>query len=296
MDGDLSGQSFHATGLLGGNLDRTMGCVSLRRLQLPNGPRAFSSREPTTTWIPCSQLRPRPRSLSASYLTIVQPLRSLQQLDNGLRRCLHAVFVGYDETDTLGDGALQRFGQQDQKQARDSTFSFSALGFPQMVTPDDIMLRVCDLVALCDRGPEAAAAGADELRIETLQAIAEGAPGAVALAEAALQTVEQHVGGNKWSRARTTARHPIAAALDSSVALTLGSARPDARQAGWTGTPPMRGRNVHGGGAYSSGAIAAPGEPAVTTRYRALPIALCVMTSVRSIAATIVPIPHRQAG
>jgi len=122
-------------------------------------------------------------------LTIVQPLRSLQQLDNGLRRRLHAVFAGYDETDTLGDGALQRLGQQDQKQARDSTFSLNALGFPRMVTPDDMRLRVCDLVALCNRDPEAAAAGVDKLRIETVQAIAEGAHGAVALAEAALQTV-----------------------------------------------------------------------------------------------------------
>ena len=53
-----------------------------------------------------------------------------------------------------------------------------------------------DLIVLCSRDNEAAAAGAEELRIEVLQAIADGAPDAVGLAQAALRTVDQDVGGS----------------------------------------------------------------------------------------------------
>ena len=65
-----------------------------------------------------------------------------------------------------------------------------------MKTPDDILRRVGDLVELSNQCNEAAAAGAEELRVEVLRAIADGAPDAVGLAQAALRTVDQDVGGS----------------------------------------------------------------------------------------------------
>ncbi len=64
-----------------------------------------------------------------------------------------------------------------------------------MMTSDDILRRIDELIALSSRDRTAAAAGAEELRTETLQAIADGALNAEALAQAALQTVEQDIGG-----------------------------------------------------------------------------------------------------
>lgn len=65
-----------------------------------------------------------------------------------------------------------------------------------MITPDYISRRVGHLITLSNHDNEAAAAGAEELRTETLQAIADGAPDAVSLARAALRTVDQDVGGD----------------------------------------------------------------------------------------------------
>jgi hypothetical protein len=61
---------------------------------------------------------------------------------------------------------------------------------------DEFSTRVRDLVALSVQDREAAAVGADELRIDALRAIANGAPDAVAIADAALRTVDQDVGGD----------------------------------------------------------------------------------------------------
>ena len=64
-----------------------------------------------------------------------------------------------------------------------------------MKTPDVILRRVGNLIVLSSRDYEAASARAEELRIEVLQAIADGAPNAVEMAKAALRTIEQDVGG-----------------------------------------------------------------------------------------------------
>lgn len=77
----------------------------------------------------------------------------------------------------------------------DSTFAQSRCTFSSVTTTNEILSRVRRLAALSQADSEAAAAGADELRVETLQAIADGAPDAVALAQAALRTVEQDIGG-----------------------------------------------------------------------------------------------------
>lgn len=64
-----------------------------------------------------------------------------------------------------------------------------------MTAPDDILRRVGNLVELSYHCNEEGAAGAEELRVEVLQAIADGAPKAVEMAKAALRTIEQDVGG-----------------------------------------------------------------------------------------------------
>ena len=61
------------------------------------------------------------------------------------------------------------------------------------MTVTEINRRVAALIALND--PDAAAAGAEELRVDVLRAIAEGDDNNVALAKAALRTVDQDVGG-----------------------------------------------------------------------------------------------------
>ena len=64
-----------------------------------------------------------------------------------------------------------------------------------METPETIEFRVKALAALesCDR--DAAACGADMLRVDVLQAIADGADDPQALALAALETVAMDIGG-----------------------------------------------------------------------------------------------------
>ena len=78
-----------------------------------------------------------------------------------------------------------------------SRFDIDALPLHKraMKTPDVILRRVSELIVLSSHDNEAAAAGAEELRVEVLQAIADGAPDAVELARAALRTIEQDVGG-----------------------------------------------------------------------------------------------------
>ncbi len=64
------------------------------------------------------------------------------------------------------------------------------------ITPATIEVEAAELRALDQRDKEAAAAGAEMLRTETLAAIAEGAPNPAELARAALTTVDEDLGGD----------------------------------------------------------------------------------------------------
>lgn len=64
------------------------------------------------------------------------------------------------------------------------------------LTPADLDLRINALRRLGETDAPAAAAGADQLRIEVLQAIADANPAAIALARIAMLTVTEDIGGN----------------------------------------------------------------------------------------------------
>jgi hypothetical protein len=65
-----------------------------------------------------------------------------------------------------------------------------------ILTPADLDLRLNALRRLDETDTEAAAAGAEELRIEVLQAIADANPNAIALARIAMLTVSEDIGGD----------------------------------------------------------------------------------------------------
>lgn len=64
-----------------------------------------------------------------------------------------------------------------------------------MIDVDEIHARIGALRALEKHDPEAAAAGAEELRVEALGAIAAGATNARELAIAAHRTIDEDIGG-----------------------------------------------------------------------------------------------------
>lgn len=63
------------------------------------------------------------------------------------------------------------------------------------MTVDEIEIRVDELRQLERTDPEAAGAGAEELRVEALTAIADGVPNAQEIAAAAMMTVDEDIGG-----------------------------------------------------------------------------------------------------
>ena len=70
------------------------------------------------------------------------------------------------------------------------------------LTRDDVAARVASLLSLDLTNREAAAVGADKLRCDVLVAIAGGAPDSVFLAQLALLTVEEDIGGKRNSQGR----------------------------------------------------------------------------------------------
>jgi hypothetical protein len=64
------------------------------------------------------------------------------------------------------------------------------------MTPDDVASRISALRTLGQTDLEAAAAGAEELRIEVLQEIANANPAWLELARGALTTVTEDIGGD----------------------------------------------------------------------------------------------------